>query len=106
MTAQDLRDGRTGKSGTVINLSSFAHFSSSGSSFAPLRLSSSFTALGTLFFPLHSPHVLLHATVHHLEGSFDAGRASYLLTCCALLRHNIGHLPLLLPEASLLIDTK
>lgn len=106
MTSQDLRVGRSGKSRTATNLSSFTHFSGSGSPFASLRLSFSFTPLGTLFFPLHSPHVLLHATVHHLEGSFDARGPSYLLTCGALLSHNIGHLPLLLPEASLLVDTK
>lgn len=94
------------KSRTVTNLSSFSHFSSFRPSFAPLWLSFSFTPLGTLLFPLHSPHVLLHATVHHLEGSLDAGGASHLLTRGALFGHNIGHLPLLLAKASLLVDTK
>lgn len=108
MTLRDLTiEGKwTGKSRTVTNLSSFSHFSSFGPSSAPLRLSFSFSPFGTLFFPLHSPHVLLHATVHHLEGSLDACGASYLLTCGALFGHNIGHLPLLLPEASLLVDAK
>lgn len=106
MTLQDLTVGWTGKSRTVTNLSSFSHFSGFGPSSAPLWLSFSFTPLGTLVFPLHSPHVLLHATVHHLEVSLDAGGASYLLTWGALFGHNIGHLPLLLPNASLLIDTK
>lgn len=106
MTLQDLTVGWTGKSRTVTNLSSFSHFSGFGPSSAPLWLSFSFTPLGTLVFPLHSPHVLLHATVHHLEVSLDAGGASYLLTWSALFGHNIGHLPLLLPNASLLIDTK
>jgi len=56
-----------------------------------------------LFFALLSPHVLLQAAVDDLELALDARRTAHPGSY-TLLSHQVGDLPLLLGQPSLLVD--
>lgn len=63
----------------------------------------SFAPFSTLVFPLHSPHVFLQTTVHHLEGSLDAGGPPHLPSS-TLFGHNVRYFSLLLPHTCFLVN--
>lgn len=80
--------------------SSFSTLLASFSTFWPF----SFAPFSALFFPLHSSHVFLQTTVHHLEGSLDAGGPPHLPSS-TLFGHNVCYFSLLLPHACFLVNT-
>lgn len=84
-------------------ISLFSSFSTLLTSFSTLW-PFSFAPFSALFFPLHSPHVFLQTTVHHLEGSLDAGGPPHLPSS-TLFGHNVCYFSLLLPHACFLVNT-
>lgn len=73
--------------------------------FPPLGLFSfPLPSFGALFFPLYSPHVFLHATVHHFEDSLDATGPSHLLAG-SLLGYYISYFSFFLFHTGFLVNT-